>query len=191
MTMPAPDEVVYYVGGIADMARGERRGLSRFDLSTRGFWRSFWAVFYALPAYAYFWLFDRSLYLAENPNAEAGIGYIARAALGDAVALVLSLAVVAALARPLNMTNRFAQWVIAANWLSLPVSYATAAAVMLASALGGTNDLVFLVMMLLLAAVLFVSFRVYRIALNDDGMLAIGLIVITHAVALLTVQLIG
>lgn len=189
--MPRPDEVLAYLAGIADMARGVPRGLSSLDLSTDGFWRSFWAYLYALPAYLYFWYVDRATFLAENPGVEAGFDYIARIAVREILAVILSLVAVALLARPLNMTNRFAQWVIAANWLSLPVAYVTAAVFVLTIGLGGSSEAALPVILLVWAATLFVAYRVYRVALNDDGMLAVILIVLTFAVGFLTLLVLG
>lgn len=191
MTAPSPAQVQGYLTGIAEMARSEARGLSRLDLSAGGFWRSFWALAYSLPAYAFFWFTDRRNYLLEHPEAEAGAGYIAKIAVADLAGIVLSLGVVALLARPLNMADRFVQWVIAANWLSLPVSYVTALAVLLTVNLALPDGMTFLTMMILLVAVLVISYRVYKVALDDDGMLAVGLIVITHIISVMSAILLG
>jgi hypothetical protein len=191
MTIPSLSEVRFYLTGIVEMARGQQQGLSYLDLSAGGFWRSFWAIFYALPAYIYFWIADRNEYLAENPEAQAGAGYIAKTAFADFFGIALSLAAIALLARPLNMADRFGQWVITANWLSLPISYLTALIVMLTINLALPEGMAFLTMMILLAGVLVISYRVYKVALNNDGMLAVGVIIITHIVALMSVMLLG
>ena len=184
MTIPRPAEVNYYLTGIVDMARGDRGGLAYLDKSARGFWRSFWALFYALPAYIYSWFHDRTVFQANNPETVVGADYIVRSALADAAGLVVSLVVVALLARPLGMTDRFVQWVIASNWLSLPLAYIAGVVLMVTTVLGTHGSLTFLLMIVLIVGVLVVSYRVYKIALEGDGMLAVGIIIITHLVGL-------
>lgn len=191
MNVPAPAQVRIYLSGIAEMARGDRQGLSKLDLSTGGFWRSFWALLYSLPAYVFFWFADRRSYLIDHPDAEAGAGYLAKVALSDLIGIAASLGAIALLARPLNMTDRFGQWVISANWLSVPVSYLSALVVMLTITLALPDGMTFLTMMVLLVAVLVVSYRVYKVALHDDGMLAFGIIVITHIIAVMSVLMLG
>lgn len=191
MSVPTPAQVQIYLTGIAEMARGEPQGLSRLDLSAEGFWRSFWALLYSLPAYAFFWFAERRSYLIDNPEAEAGAGYIAKIALSDIAGIALSLCAIALLARPLNMADRFGQWVITANWLSLPVSYLTALVVILTVNLALPEGMNFLTMMILLVAVLVISYRVYKVSLGGDGMLAFGIIVITHIIALMSVLVLG
>lgn len=191
MSVPAPAQVRTYLTGIVEMARGESRGLSKFDLSTDGFWRSFWALLYSLPAYVFFWFADRRSYLIDNPDAEAGVGYLAKAALSDVIGIAASLGAIALLARPLNMADRFGQWVITANWLSLPISYLSALVVILTITLALPDGMTFLTMMVLLIAVLVISYRVYKVALHGDGMLAFGIIVITHIIAVMSVLVLG
>ncbi|MCR9137319.1 MAG: hypothetical protein NXI27_15085 [Alphaproteobacteria bacterium] len=191
MSVPAPAQVRGYLTGIVEMARGEAQGLNKLDLSTGGFWRSFWALLYSLPAYLFFWFADRRSYLIDNPDAEAGAAYLARAALSDLIGIAASLGAIALLAKPLNMTDRFAQWVISANWLSLPVSYLSALVVMLTINLALPDGMTFLTMMILLVAVLVISYRVYKVALKGDGMLAFGIIVITHIIAVMSVLALG
>ena len=186
MTIPRPAEVNHYLTGVVDMARGDRGGLAYLDISTRGFWRSFWSLLYALPAFVYFWFLRRETVLAETPDAEIGAEFILRAAFSDLVVFVASLLLVALLARPLNMTDRFVQWVVAANWMSLPLYYAWGVQSVVIRALDVTAGMAFLLTALLFTGLLFISYRVYKVALEADGMLAVGLILITNIVALIT-----
>ncbi len=189
MTIPRPAEVTHYVTGVVDMARGDARGLAYLDISTRGFWRSFWALFYALPAFVYRWFLHRELALAEGLEVEAG--YIFRLALVDLAVLVVTLAVLAALARPLGMTDRFVQWVIADNWLSLPLYYAWGVLLVLMRAAGAPSGLSGLLETMLYVAIIWICYRVYKVALDGDGMLAVGIIVITTVIGLIVRLSIG
>lgn len=190
MTVPSINEVAGYLTGIYDLVRGEEAGLNHLDLTTTGFWRSFWAYAYALPAFCFFWILERDNHLAQHPDAEIGAGFLARAAMTDVVGLVASLGAVALAARPLGMTDRFAQWVIAANWLALPVSYVLAAvglATLSVSGVGGAGPM----FLIALIAALVIGWRVYRSALGGDGLLAFIVLFISEFVSILVSVIIG
>jgi len=189
--MPTWTEITGYMIGIAEMARDDRRGLARLDLTVRGFWRSFWVIVYTLPAQIYFWMLDRSRFLEANPEQTAGAGFIIRSFVDELVALIASLAVIGLLARPLGMSDRFVQWVIAANWLSLPAVYFAAFVAMATALLGMPDGGAFWIMLAALIGILIISFRVYRVALNDDAMLAFGVIVIFYIVSWMTMIALG
>ena len=185
MTAPSAAQVQHYLSGIAAMARGDAQGLSQLDLSYRGFWQSFWAYAYALPAFGFLWFTDRHIYLETAENAEAGADYIFRAVLSDVVGIALSIGVIALLARPLGMSDRFGHWLISANWLSLPLAYLVALVLALVVIVSPPDGLVVITMILLQVALLVVSFRVYKAAFDGDGMLAFGVIAITFVIELM------
>ena len=190
MTVPSINEVASYLTGIYDLMRGEPAGLNRLDLTTSGFWRSFWAFAYALPALCFFWILERDILLAQQPDTELGAGFFVRTAATDVVGVVASLAAVAIAARPLGMSDRFAQWVIAANWLALPVSYVLAAvglATLSVSGVGGAGPM----FMIALLAALVIGWRVYRSALGGDGLLAFLVLVISEFTSVLVSIVLG
>ncbi|MEM6463178.1 MAG: hypothetical protein AAF724_14790 [Pseudomonadota bacterium] len=183
MTVPSINEVSGYMTGIVKLVQGDQSGLYFLDLSTRGFWRSFWAFVYCLPAFAYFWVLERNAELQRFPDQLLGTGFFARAAIAEVLSIAAALVAVAIAARPLGIADRFAQWVIAANWLSLPISYVLAAIGLAATSIPGSGG-GFLVMIAVIAA-LIVTWRVYRSALNGDGMLAFIVLLISQAVSVL------
>ena len=191
MTMPSGAEIGRYMTGIVEMARGERRGLSYLDLTVRGFWRSFWVILYNLPAQGYFWLLDRSRILEANPEQTAGAVFFIRSFVNEIAALIAALVVIGLIARPLGMSDRFVQWVIAANWLSLPAVYFAAAVAMLTALLGLSDGGAFWIMLAAVIGILVISYRVYKVALNDDAMLSVGVIVIAYVVSWITMIALG
>ncbi len=188
---PSSQEIRIYLTGIVKMARGDATGLNHLDVSMRGFWRSFWVLPLCLPAFAMFWIADRNALVADHPDMETGFGFFVKVALTDLAGILLSLLAVAVLARPLNMTDRFVQWVIAGNWLSLPLAYFMAAVTWLSVKMPGPEgaDLPFL--LIAIGTALFASYRVSKVALNGDGMLAFGLLIMTELIFMLSTIMLG
>ncbi|WP_419907353.1 hypothetical protein [Hoeflea sp.] len=189
MTPPSINEVAAYVTGIVRMVRDEPEGLQYLDLSAGGFWRSFWAFAYSLPAFLVFWTMDHLARLTTDPEAQISIAFFIRSAAADAAGIVLAIAAVAVIARPLGISNRFVQWVVAGNWLSLPLAYAMAVVTLLSFGLFGQGGSILLLVVVLAALV--VAWRVARVALAGDGLLAFGLLVLTELVFILTSVILG
>ncbi len=178
--IPTLEEVGYYLRGIWLMVRNDPAGFAHLDISNRGFWRSFWAYFYAIPAFLYYWVSDRDIYLLDNPGASAGFGFLVKLAATDLISIVLMYVLIALLARPLHMSSRYAQWVIAANWLSLGIVYVQVFALFLSRFLSKVEAAGALLLLLTLIAALVASYRVYRVVLNGDSTLAFGVLVISE-----------
>ncbi|WP_136657545.1 hypothetical protein [Nitratireductor sp. XY-223] len=189
MTPPSINEVTAYVTGVVRMIRDEPEGLQLLDLSAEGFWRSFWAIVYSLPAYLVFWTTDRLAQLTENPEAELGVGFFLRSAVTDLAGIAAALLAVAVIARPIGISDRFVQWVVAGNWLSLPLNYVMAAITLFSLGLFGFDGSFILVIVFIAALV--ISWRVYRVALDGDGLLAFGILVLTQIVFVLTTVALG
>lgn len=189
MTPPTVNEVAAYLTGIVRMVRDEPEGLRYLDLSAGGFWRSFWAFAYCLPAFMVFWTTDHLARLVDDPDAKIGLGFFIRSAATDAAGIALALLAVALIARPMGISDRFVQWVVAGNWLALPLAYAMAVVQLLSLGLFGQGGSVLLLIAVI--AALIVNWRVARVALGGDGLLAFGLLVLTELVFILTSVLMG
>lgn len=187
--MPSINEMAAYVTGVVKMARNEAEGLNYLDLSTSGFWRSFWAYAYCLPAFLTFWLSERAVRLATVPDEALGTGFFLRSVLSDAVGIALGILAVALVARPIGIADRFVHLIVSANWLSLPLAYVMAAGTLLTMGTGGESGS-FLLLIIILGA-LAVSWRVFRVALGGDGLLAFGLLVLMELVFVITNVVLG
>ncbi|MEX3011278.1 hypothetical protein [Hoeflea sp. TYP-13] len=185
MTIPSLNEVAAYLTGVVKMVRGETEGLNYLDLSWRGFWRSFWAFAFSLPAYGVFWMSERNSLLASSPDIELGAGFFLRAAVSDVAGVIAAICAVAIAARPLGISDRFVQWVVAGNWLSLPLSYATAAVTLVSLGAVGSQGAAAPLLLIVVLVSLVITWRVYRVALDGDGLLALILLVISEFVFVL------
>ncbi|MEM9104022.1 MAG: hypothetical protein AAGC96_00095 [Pseudomonadota bacterium] len=174
MNPPSINEVSGYLTGVFKMVQGDDAGLRNLDLSTDGFWRSFWALIYSIPAFCVIWAAERRLRLQADSTLELGTSAFARDFVVEILTIAVVLLVVAMLARPMGIADRFAHWVISTNWLTLPVIYVVASVHLAASSVAG-GELFFLIASI---ATLVVYFRVYRVALAGDGMLAFMVLMI-------------
>ena len=113
--MPPVGEIGHYVEGAWRLAKGDAGGMSHFDFSADGFWRSFWALVIVAPGYAIlvadqygrrgepvpFW----STTIAES------ISYLLAWAAFPVVAVFLT--------RFFGVSRRYVPLIVAFNWSSL------------------------------------------------------------------------
>ncbi|MGN6551335.1 MAG: hypothetical protein ACTHJ3_15795 [Pararhizobium sp.] len=187
--MPGLQDVEYSLKGVFLLLRRRKDGFGWLDISADGFWQSFAAILYSVPALALTWASYRLAYLANaDDKAAAGLSFIARLAAVDLATWIVPLIVLALAAKPLGISRHFVRFVIATNWLGVPISYATAvpALVMLvapeAAPAGAALSLV------VFAATIFALYRVTRLALDGDGGTAA---IVTAAMVVLSLMTTG
>lgn len=174
--MVTPGEVERYVAGALQLARNDPRGFARLDLSADGFWRSFAAILYAVPAFIVSWVNYRHGYvLAAGTEATTGLGFYTRLALIDIANWLVPLLIVGFVAAPLGLSANFGRWVIATNWLSLPIAYMMAFPVALALLAPGWAAFALIASLMLFALAIAAFFRVTRLAFDGDLPVAIAI----------------
>jgi hypothetical protein len=113
------DEVNRSFKGTLKLLHLRAEGLSAFDISERGFWRSFAAIWLTLPAYVVSVAFER-LRLGYGGGEILGSLWldivVALGHLASFVALPLAMIVVA---RRLGLTARYVPFVIVTNWITV------------------------------------------------------------------------
>lgn len=167
--MPGLQDVEQYLKGIFLLLRRRTEGFHWLDISADGFWQSFAAILYSAPALTLTWASYRLAYLANaDEKATAGLTFIARLAAVDLATWIVPLVVMALAAKPLGIAPHFARFVIATNWLGVPISYATAVPA-LVSLLAGAAPAGALLSLLVFAAAIFALYRVTRLSLGGDG----------------------
>ena len=157
--MPTLKEVEFYLMGLWLLFRKDAAGFTYLDLSDRGALRSFWAIAWALPAILVSFIWWQMLFVGTLPEG-VGVGglFYFRLVMVEAMNWVLPVILVGILCWMIGIGEKFASIVVAANWLSLPVSYSYALLVlvmMLIPALSGLIALLWFLLMLTLIAVLF------------------------------------
>jgi hypothetical protein len=114
------DEVHRSLKGALDLLNRQVDGLKAFDLSERGFWRSFAAISLTIPAYVVSVAFERSRLGLASPeqgmfdslwlDLALAFGHVASFA-------ALPLAMIW-ITRRLRLTDRYVPFVIVTNWIT-------------------------------------------------------------------------
>jgi hypothetical protein len=114
------DEVHRSLRGTLDLLNRRVEGLRAFDMSERGFWRSFAAIWITLPAYVTSLAMERmhlGILTADQPlfgNVALNVG-VALAHVAGFLALPVAMIWIA---RSLRLTDRYVPFVIVTNWIS-------------------------------------------------------------------------
>ncbi|WP_099865795.1 hypothetical protein [Pararhizobium haloflavum] len=184
--MTTSSDIGRYLSGVERLTRNDAKGFHRLDLTADGFWTSFAAIPYALPAFAVSWMHYRGAYAAAAGDAAlTGLGFYVRLALIDIVNWLAPILIVAFVAAPLGLSANFARWVIATNWLSLPVAYVMAVPVALMMIAPSLETIAVIMSLVFFVLVIAVFFRVTRLAFDNDVPVAlaitVGLVVLSFA----------
>jgi hypothetical protein len=114
------DEVNRSLKGAIDLLNRRAEGLNAFDMSERGFWRSFAAIWLTLPAYVVSLAFERlRIGIAPDGNLLDHVGLDAVVALGHVAGFVALPLVMVGLARRLDLTSAYVPFVIVTNWTNV------------------------------------------------------------------------
>jgi hypothetical protein len=122
--LPSINEIRQAAIGCWQLVTGDKAGEQRFDLSLDGFWRSFrWAYIIAvldtLDALA-----SHYATVAQEDGSQAGsiVWLMVANAIASLVTFCLFPVIVALLAKPMDLTKRYASYIIGRNWLTVFLS---------------------------------------------------------------------
>jgi hypothetical protein len=115
------DEVNRSFRGTLDLLHSRSEGLKSFDMSERGFWRSFAAIWLTLPAYIVSLAFQRlrlGLLQPDRPLLD-NIWIDLVVALGHVASFVVLPLAMIWVTRRLNLTRAYVPFVIVTNWITV------------------------------------------------------------------------
>lgn len=165
-------EITRSVYGAWRLARFDPGGMNYFDLSIRGFWRSFGAALVVLPVYIYFVAVN-----FDGTDASAAWFVIVKASAYGAAWAVFPIVMVG-LARILNLTGNYVPFIIASNWASVLQVLLFIPVNTLAAFGGLASDGGALLYLLTMAIVLVYQWFVARTALQTTKVIAAGLVAV-------------
>lgn len=115
------DEVNRSFRGALDLLNSRVEGLKAFDMSERGFWRSFAAIWLTLPAYIVAIAFERLRLglLAPNHPLLDSMQIDLAVALGQVASFVALPVAMIWGTRQLRLTHRYVPFVIVTNWINV------------------------------------------------------------------------
>jgi len=184
--MPSRDEIVQSLTGAWMLFLDRRNAMRYFDVSVDGFWRSFAAIIFVVPAYALFASVEHIELLGEpviDPAfSEEAFAVNKVVTLGlDWIMLPVLLAV---LAGPLGVSRTYTAYVVARNWCvvlaTAPFGVIALLSLVGFLGLGPANVL----MIVLSVVVIYYNYVIARRALAAGIGLAIGVVVADIAISL-------
>lgn len=168
--MPPAEDIQRYLTGAWRMMTGRAEGLDLLDISSDGFWNSFFAMVLAAPVLVVGWVaYANELALATDGLASRG-GIVLRLAIADIAAWVVPIAGLAVVAGPAGIGDRFVHYVVASNWgsaitvwLMLPPSLIELAGI------DRANGTVSLLALALFGVALVLTWRLTNVALQKGA----------------------
>lgn len=177
--IPTSAEITAALTTVLQLVRGDLRAIERFDVSLDGFFKSFFAIVLAAPAYAL--LLAQRYDSAELP---VSLSLVVAVELFSYVGGWLAFPVVMAfLTRFLGLGQRYAPLIVATNWCAVVQLFFLLAVSVVAGFLPEAPGAA----LQLVATLLLLAFEwlVVRLALNTSGGIAAALVVIDVLLSLL------
>jgi len=176
------------------LLRNRPEGMAFFDQSIQGFWRSFLVVLLLVPVFLVSGLAEKQFYFTENlyhPDAfpEGAYWFAQFAGLGiDWLALP---AILALLAVPIGISQRYVPFIVVRNWTSLlaSVPYMVTYLLFLLGVI--SPGITVLLSLTCLLVVIWYRYLVARIALQAPISLAIAVVVLDVVLTLVIAQVVG
>jgi hypothetical protein len=187
--MPDRDEIVQSLTGAWRLFLDRPNAMRLFNVSVDGFWRSFAAIIFIVPAYALFAITERIEILGEpvvDPIFSDG-PFIANKVLTLLLDWVTLPILLAAFASLLGVARSYTAYVVARNWCAVLATapFGVVALLNLIGLLG--NGPANLLSLVILVVVIRYNYMIARRALGAEMGLAIGVVIADFAISLLII----
>jgi hypothetical protein len=176
--MPPFEEVLYYIKGVRLLVSQNPMGFRWFDLSDRGFKRSFWAMVWCFPLMLPNWIWWHGLFVNYGPlDGDTGIIFYVRMALVEYFLWLLPLLTTGIFMALRGMGDRFDTLVIVNNWLNVPIYVVTAVISLMELFIPVPFIVWYYVLQFQLAAVIAAEFSIFFMISKKNWVNALGMTV--------------
>ncbi|MCV0379511.1 transporter [Nitratireductor sp.] len=169
--MPSFAEIQQYFAGVWRMMMGRSEGLRLLDLSADGFWNSFFAILVAFPPLVVGWV-TISNELAGGEVVAARFALFNRLMVTDIATWVIPFAILALVARPAGIADRFVHYVVASNWASALFSWITLPAMLIRLFIPAAAEFANLLTFVIFIGTLVLSWRLTNAAIGKGPAVA-------------------
>jgi hypothetical protein len=184
--MPSGEEIQRYLTAVWRMMLGKPDGLKQLDLSADGFWNSFFAMVVAVPALVVAWVGFANDLSALGGDFGNRLSIVLRLAALDFSTWVVPLAVLAAVARPAGLSDRFVHIVVSGNWASALLAWIMLPPSLLGLFLPGATDVNSLLSLVFFVIAMVLSWRVTNVAVGKGAAIASAVFAGMFVLSLLT-----
>ena len=172
------EEVNRSLRGTLDLLNRRAEGLQAFDMTERGFWRSFAAIWLTLPAYVVTLALERlRLGLLQPERAlldSVGLDFVV--ALGQAASFIALPVAMIFVARALRLTDRYVSFVIVTNWITVTGVLVLSLPAILLLAGWATPELAMLFSLAFAIVILRLQWFATKVTLGVSGAFALGIV---------------
>jgi len=174
------DEVNRSFKGTIDLLNSRAEGLKAFDMSERGFWRSFSAIWLTLPAYIVSLAFERLRLGLVDPDRTLldSVWIDAVVALGHVAGFIALPVAMIWVTRGLRLTHRYVPFVIVTNWITVAGMLVLSVPAMLLLLGWATPALASLFGLAFSIIVLRLQWFATKATLGVHGLIAFGIVVL-------------
>ena len=165
----------YHIERVWRMVAGDETALEDMDISADGFWRSFGAVAFALPAMFFSWVADARNLVFNGVERSVAQLVFANAVL-EMVLWLVPILILAFVLKPLNLAHRFTHLIIVRNWFAVPIYYLYAVLALPSLVIAGWDLPPFLPLVVLFVMV-WIQIRLTRMSLKCAPHIASALII--------------
>lgn len=169
--MPSFAEIQQYFAGVWRMMMGRSEGLRLLDLSADGFWNSFFAILVAFPPLVVGWV-TISNELAGGEVFASRFALFNRLMVTDIATWVIPFAILALVARPAGIADRFVHYVVASNWASALFSWITLPAMLIRLFIPAAAEFANLLTFIIFIGTLVLSWRLTNAAIGKGPAIA-------------------
>lgn len=162
--MPSSAEIQQYFSGAWQLMLGRPEGLHRLDLTTDGFWNSFYAMIVSVPALAVGWVSLANR--LGGPDLGDRVAMLLWLGTIDFLAWTVPLALLAAVARPAGFAHRFIPYVVASNWGSALLIWVMVPLSVVELVFPGASDLANALSLVAFVAVMVLAWRLTNASLG-------------------------
>ena len=164
--MPSGEEIQRYLAAALRLMTGRSDAVRMLDISADGFWNSFFAIVVAGPVLVVGWVSAVNGLDGAPATLPGRIGLLLVFAAIDLATWIVPLVLLALVARPLGVSDRFVPYVVASNWGSVITAWLSLPALLLALLFGSRNDLAATIGLVLFVVSLVLSWRLTNAVLN-------------------------
>lgn len=173
-----PNYIIRSLAGAWKLVLRNPKAMDYLDLSTDGFWKSFWALSVMLPAFILWVFFNLQGGAVQPPNGvEISYPLLSESAF-FIVALPFTAIVMMYFTKYLKISEHYASMVIAYNWVNA-ISYVIMAVltVILLSGVLGAQIAAIILMMLRFYFGFYVIWFTLKVSLQISSLLAVGVLI--------------
>ncbi|MGU3575908.1 hypothetical protein ACLBWZ_10260 [Brucellaceae bacterium C25G] len=171
--MPTIDTIYRYFYGVWRMMTGKADGLDHLDISSDGFWRSFYAIYAALPPLLAGWVAFAAALTGGREEIGIRMSIVVKAAIVDVASWILPIFLLGLVASKLGIAKRFAPYVIASNWATAMLAWVFAPISLLQLLTQQRSEWLSFISLVFMIAIIVMSYRVTRVALEKTAAFAI------------------